>query len=179
MHLGDYRVVELTNPHYRLPEVSSTFHGRDIFSPAAAHLASGVPLKDLGPAVDTLVLLDPPRLWVEADHIEAEVLNVDHFGNLRTSIHTLAWEDDTTLSLRPIFEANDERSPAVYFSTESAHVSDGQLRIKGISTTFSTVQPGQPLAYIGSEGGLEITINQANAAREFSVKPGDPVRLNF
>ena len=177
--IGNYRIVKLTNPRYRLPEVSSTFHGRDIFSSAAAHLASGVPLKDFGPTVAKPVLLDPPRLRVEGDHLEAEVLNVDHFGNLRTSIHTIAWEDDNTLSLQPIFEINTERSPTVRFSAESARISVGRLRIEGISTTFSAVQPGQPLAYIGSEGGLEIAINQGNAAREFGVKPGDPVLLYF
>ena len=175
---GNYRIVELTNRRYRLPEISSTFHGRDIFSPAAAHLASGVPLEDLGATVDTPVLLDPPRLLVEGDRLQAEVLNVDHFGNLRTSIHTLTWEDDT-LSLRPIFGIDTERSPAVRFSAERVQISVGRLRIEGISTTFSAVQPGQPLAYIGSEGGLEIAINQGNAAREFGVKPGDPVLLNF
>ena len=176
---GNYKIVELTNPRYRLLEVSSTFHGRDIFSPAAAHLASGIPLKDFGPTIDTPVLLDPPRLRVEEDHLEAEVLNVDHFGNLRTSILTLNWEDDTTLRLQPIFEINTKRSLAVRFSAESARISVGRLKIEGISTTFSAVQPGQPLAYVGSEGGLEIAINQGSAAREFGVKSGDPVLLYF
>ena len=78
-----------------------------------------------------------------------------------------------------IFEINTERSPTVRFSAESARISVGRLRIEGISTTFSAVQPGQPLAYIGSEGGLEIAINQGNASREFGIKPGDPVLLYF
>jgi S-adenosylmethionine hydrolase len=174
-----HTAVELANPAYRLSEVSSTFHGRDIFSPAAAHLAAGVPLNELGPTVESLVMLDSPRLIVGDDRVEAEVLNVDHFGNIRTSILILNWDDANTLSLRPIFARAPDGAPAARFSAAQAQVSVGPLNIDGISVTFSSVQPGQPVAFVGSEGGLEIAINQGDAAREFGVKPGDAVALRF
>jgi S-adenosylmethionine hydrolase len=176
---GDYRVVELANPAFHLPQVSSTFHGRDIFSPAAAKLASGIPLDEFGPPVDSPVMIEPPRLKVKTDRIEAEVLNVDNFGNLRTSIHTLTWEDDATLILRPIFGSLPEGAPVARFDAKSTHVSVRGRRIEGVSLTFSAVQPHQPLAYVGSEGGLEIAVNRGNAARELGVKPGDKITLHY
>ena len=175
----NYRVVELANPLYRLPDPSSTFHGRDIFSPAAAHLAAGVHFDELGPPLERPILLDPPCLRVGSDQIEAEVLNVDHFGNLRTSVIFLKWVDDATLELNPLFSQQTESEPARRFSAAKAQIEIGELKIDGISTTFSDVPLGQPLAYVGSEGGLEIAINQGNAAREFGVKSGAIVSLRF
>jgi S-adenosylmethionine hydrolase len=175
----NYRVVELTNPLYRLPEPSSTFHGRDIFSPGAAHLAAGVPIDELGPPVEQPILLDPPCLSLGADGVEAEVINIDHFGNLRTSIILLNWVDDTTLELHSLFSQQLKSEPPRRFSAVKAQIEVGGLTIDGISTTFSEVQVGQPLAYVGSEGGLEIAINQGNAAHKFDVKSGDTVTLKF
>lgn len=175
----NYTVVELVNPLYRLPEPSTTFHGRDIFSPAAAHLAAGVPFSELGPVVEQPVLLDSPRLRIGSNEIEAEVLNVDHFGNLRTSILLLNWEDDSTINLRPLFAQKSEIVPGIRISAAKAQIVVGNLTISGISTTFSDAQIGQPLAYVGSESGLEIAINQGNAAHKYGIKSGDIVSLSF
>ena len=100
--------MELTNPRYRLPQVSHTFHGRDIFAPAAAHLAAGVPITDLGPPARDPVTFLPPRLEITADSISGEVLHADHFGNVVTSIGRLAWSGDT-LSLDPAFQQAGDR----------------------------------------------------------------------
>jgi S-adenosylmethionine hydrolase len=175
----NYKAVELKNPRYRLPDSSSTFHGRDIFSPAAAHLAAGVPFDDLGSLVEDLVLLDLPRLNVGPAHIKAEVLNVDHFGNLRTSILVLNWVNDSTLEFHPLFSTSPEAGPTKLFVAAEAQIKIGEHTIDGISSTFSDVQVGHPLAYVGSEGGLEIAINQGNAARTLKVRPGDVVTLNL
>lgn len=172
-----FRAVEIANPKYRLANVSSTFHGRDIFSPAAAHLAAEVKLNELGPGVDRLVMLDFPRLEVDGSKIEAEVLNVDHFGNLRTSINALIWEDANTLTLQPSFSSDQGGSARLRFSAADALVKFQSFTIRGISTTFSDVEVGQPVAYVGSEGGLEIAINQGSAARQFGAKVGDSLLL--
>ena len=81
---GVVAAYELVTPAYRLPVVSATFHGRDVFAPAAAHLAHGVPPDALGPAVDptSLVTLPAPVCQMDDDRIRVEVLTVDHFGNV-------------------------------------------------------------------------------------------------
>jgi S-adenosylmethionine hydrolase len=174
-----YRVVELADPRYRLPDPSTTFHGRDIFSPAAAHLAAGVSLDELGPEVENPHLLKSPRLVIGEVRIDAEILNIDHFGNIRTSILLLDWADEETIVLNPLFTKQLENVPAIRFAAAKVQIEVGDLRINGISSTFSDVEVGQPLAYVGSEGGLEIAINQGNAAREYNVKQGDIVTVSF
>ena len=79
---------ELTNPDYALPSVSRTFHGRDLFAPAAAHLALGVPLERLGPPVDpeALVRVELPAPEVDAQRIAASVFDVDRFGNIQLNL---------------------------------------------------------------------------------------------
>jgi len=77
--------VALENPAYQRPVVSGTFHGRDIFSPAAAHIAAGVPLREFGPEVSLPVRLPAPGMTVEGDRILCEVLYVDRFGNVITT----------------------------------------------------------------------------------------------
>ncbi|MFQ5943635.1 MAG: S-adenosyl-l-methionine hydroxide adenosyltransferase family protein [Anaerolineales bacterium] len=174
---GSYEAVELTDPRFRLSEVSNTFHGRDIFSPAAAHLAAGLAIEELGPACSDLLLLDTPRLKADENRIEAEVLNVDHFGNLRTSILKFTWENETTLLLQPIF--GREGSQLIRIHAPDARTRCGSLEIDGISATFSDVEVGEAVAFVGSEGGLEIAINQGSASRVHNIRRGDPVSLRF
>ena len=80
---------ELTNPEYMLEPVSRTFHGRDVFSPAAAHLASGVDPGEFGPPlhVDMLVRLDIPEPDVSRGRVRATVIDVDRFGNVQLNLH--------------------------------------------------------------------------------------------
>ncbi|MEP7294036.1 MAG: SAM-dependent chlorinase/fluorinase, partial [Chloroflexota bacterium] len=87
--LSECQTVELTNPDYQLSGASNTFHGRDIFAPAAAHLAAGVPLDTLGAPVDPPVILPDPSLVVAGKHVIGEVLHIDHFGSAVTSIGQL------------------------------------------------------------------------------------------
>src|SRR5205814_10109729 len=79
---------ELANPEYALDSVSRTFHGRDLFSPAAAHLARGIPIDELGPPVDpqALVRLDVPEPEIGQNRIRASVLYIDHFGNIQLNL---------------------------------------------------------------------------------------------
>jgi len=96
-------LVELADPRYRLPHVSHTFHGRDVFAPAAAHLAAGVPIAALGPPVAEPVTFPPPRLEVGPDIITGEVLHTDRFGNVVTSVGWLRWSGEE-LRLEPAFQ---------------------------------------------------------------------------
>jgi S-adenosylmethionine hydrolase len=110
---GATAVVELTSPDHQLPSPGPTFAGRDVFAPAAAHLCNGVPLSELGPAVDPLTLLPGllPLTRAEGGEIVAEVLWVDHYGNCQLNVDPdevadlgdtvlLRWGDDTRLAVR-------------------------------------------------------------------------------
>lgn len=101
--LGGYAAFELSDPAYQLTGMSATFHGRDIFSPGAAHAAAGVPLSHFGSALDQLVELPKPVLTVDAMHIQGEVLHIDHFGTAVTSIGGLRWASPEQLVLDPVF----------------------------------------------------------------------------
>src|SRR5690606_30056007 len=87
------RIVALDAQAYRRPEVSVTFHGRVVFAPAAAWLARGVPLDELGPVVEDPVLLDLPQPRREGDRVDGAVVHVDRFGNLITNVPG-AWVRD-------------------------------------------------------------------------------------
>lgn len=132
--------------------VSATFHGRDIFGPVAAALASGTPPDQIGTPVDpaTLERLPVPALELAQEAVRAPIVSIDHFGNARTLI-------------RP------DHLPA---APEHLVVTCGSLRTRGISRTFADVAPGEPVAYFGSHGGLEIAVRNGNAARAWQLQRG-------
>lgn len=174
-----YKAVELSNPDYRLPVVSQTFHGRDIFAPAAAHLAAGVAIDQLGPAVEQIVRLEPPALSIREHEIHGEVLNIDHFGNLRTSINSLRWDQPDILLFQPIWGQASEGEQELRFDPKDVEILIGDLQIKGVSETFSSVDPGEVVAFVGSEQALEVAINQGNLARSSGIQKGSPVIVRF
>lgn len=175
-HVEVRHAVKLEAPRYRLASNSQTFHGRDIFAPAAAHLAAGVPITELGPAVPELVKLDPPQLSVSEGVIDGEVIYIDHFGNIITSIGHLAWENDT-LTLTPTFGKQD--SEALTFTARACQIEIAGQSLRGVLRTYGATARGDLLALVGSSGQLEIGVNQGSAAGRLHIQVGDPVRLVF
>ena len=171
----EWRAVELRDPAYRLPQVSGTFHGRDIFAPAAAHLARGVPMERLGPPVPDPVLLPLPRLEVREDRLEGEVLHIDRFGNVVTSIGWLRWAGNG-LVLDAAFR---RAAPPLRLAAAGAVVKVGGRTIHGVRRTYGEVAVGESLALVGSTGFLEIAVRQGDAARTLGVRPGDPITLHL
>jgi S-adenosylmethionine hydrolase len=171
-------LVALADARYRLPCVSHTFHGRDIFAPAAAHLASGVPIADLGPALSDPVTLPPPLLEVIGKDIVGQVLHVDHFGNVVTSIGDLTWAGDG-LVFRPAFGKARGRMPDVgcRIAAADAKVEAGGQELAGVRRAYAQVALGEMLALVGSSGYLEIAVREGNAARMLGLCPGDEVVL--
>jgi len=179
-------VVELSDPRYRLSQVSHTFHGRDVFAPAAAHLAAGVPIAALGPPVDDPVTFPTPRLEIAPDAITGEVLHADHFGNVITSIGQLVWSGDELL-LEPAFEKGERGQPARSNQVERGHfarLDSGAARvavagheIRGVHRTYAQKARGETLALVGSEGHLEIAVREGSAAQRLGLRPGDEVIL--
>lgn len=163
---GIAAVHALTSTAHRLPAISTSFHGRDIFAPAAAHLAMGVPLQTLGPPLDPgdLVRLDWPEPRVVPGELAASILYVDTFGNVKLGAETahlvaalghLAW--GTPLRLTVDDGAADIRAPW--------------------SETFGRVAEGQPLVYQDSYGRLCLAVDQGDAAAAFSLRVDQRVTL--
>ena len=171
---GSFQAAELTNPHFRLAGTSSTFHGRDIFAPAAAHLAAGVALEQVGARVEQLVMLPQPLLESENGQLRGEVLHIDHFGTAVTTIGLLK-RDGQALTLTPRFGQGD----ALTFAADGAVVLIGSQRMERIRRTYADVGQGEPLALVGSGGDLELSINGGNFAQRCGVKIGDPVFLQI
>jgi S-adenosyl-L-methionine hydrolase (adenosine-forming) len=133
--------VELTNFNYwRTPQPSKTFHGRDIFAPVGANLASGVPLKQLGQEIDpaSLVKLDIGECKQTPTGIVGCIQYIDHFGNLVSNI------------------------PGSYVQGKTWCVQVERLTIPGCET-YSDVNLGEAIALVGSHGWVEIAINSGNA----------------
>jgi hypothetical protein len=173
--LGDARAVELTNSAYRLPHVSATFHGRDIFAPAAAYLAGGVNFDDLGTPIAQLRVFLSPDLVIEDGTISGEVLHVDHFGNIVTSVGKLEWVSNRYLELRPCF--GDQKHQVL--KIDRAEVTVNERTFDGIVGIYAETKPGDWLAMVGSSGFLELAINQGNCASRLGTLIGDPVKIRI
>ncbi len=167
---GDQHATEINPGEYGLPSTrSATFHGRDIFAPAAAYLANGVPVSDLGPAMDALKPLPSLQMDIDDEQVRGEVVYIDHFGNLVTSIGVCRWTSDGTIQL------NTHSQPIV----PDATVTLKRTIVGPISRTYGDIPSGQALALIGSSGYLEVAVNQGNAAEHFNAKPGDTITLTL
>ncbi len=162
--------VELNDPAYHRSPVSQTFHGRDIFAPAAAHLANGVPLARLGAELtDPLTL---PGLESQAQKqpdggLAGQVIHVDHFGNLVTNIRSLAWQEGA------VDLAGERIDPA------NLQVVVADRPPFPLGRTYAQVPSGQFVAYLGSGGALEIGLRDGNAAQALDVEVGAPVALQI
>lgn len=147
-----YEAYRLTNSDFWLQPVSSTFHGRDIFAPAAAHLTLGVPPRQLGQEVSDVQWLPHGRVRQEGDILEGEVVHVDRFGNLISNI-------PADLLLQP----------------RSVEIEVKGRRIQGLSRSYA--EGGELLAIVGSHGNLEMSVKNGNAAHSLGASVGDAVRV--
>jgi hypothetical protein len=173
----DYEAHVLENPAMRLESVSHTFHGRDIFSPAAAHLAAGADLASVGPAHTDLVRLPLPELTVSGRSITGEVLHIDRFGNIITSIGRMDWLTQERLTLSPMF--GDTSVRAVPVNAPDASVIVHGLTIRSIQRAYSDALRGDVVALVGSSNYLEIAVNQGNAADRLDTAVGDRVEVRL
>ena len=155
---------ELTNPAYALESVSRTFHGRDLFSPAAAHLALGVELAELGPpiAADALARLDLPQPEIGASRIRCTVLGIDRFGNVQLNLDR-SHSDEA--GIVPGTRIELQVGPERYFAVAAR--------------TFADARPGDLILYEDSYRNLSIAINGGSAASMFNISAGDDVRIHL
>jgi len=165
---GITRCHAIENTQYLLPVVSATFHGRDMFAPAAAHLALGVPLEHIGPALDprTLTAIDWPPVRVGDGELDTAVIYRDTFGNLKLAGLTA----DLLEAVGPL-----ERGEQLTLLIGG----DGRRRRQAISwgSTFSDVPVGESLLYEDSYGRLCIAQNQGSAAEAMRLSEGTPLAI--
>lgn len=153
---------ELANPDYALETISRTFHGRDLFSPAAAHLARGVALDELGPPVDPegLVRLDLPELVVADGGIVATLLYVDSFGNIALN---LTRDDVEGLGIVAGARVELELSGERYYAV--------------MARTFADARPGDVILYEDSYKNMSLAISRGSAARMLHAAPGQAIQI--
>jgi S-adenosylmethionine hydrolase len=159
---GVQEATEIAEPAYMLESVSRTFHGRDVFSPVAAHLANGVDPGELGPKLDPaeLVRLDVPEPTIGTARIRATVLSIDRFGNVqlnltRDHLEEIGIVSGTRVEVQIAFDR--------FFAVAAR--------------TFADVRPGDVVLYEDSYRHIGLALNQGNAAQAFGTKVGAELRL--
>lgn len=160
---GVEEAVELANPAYRLEPVARTFHGRDVFAPAAAHLAAGVELAELGPgiAAKELVRIDLPAPSIGTRRIRATVVYVDRFGNVQLNL------------------TRDDLAQVGIESGSKLEIGVGFERYYAVAArTFAEVRGGDIVLYEDAYWNISLAINRGNAAEMFGVSPGDDLKIS-
>jgi S-adenosylmethionine hydrolase len=148
--------IELDKPQFWLQNVSFVFHGRDIFSPAAAHLAKGVALNQLGTAFSDPIQIQLPKPQRTETGWRGEVIHIDHFGNIASNIR-----------IENLGEAIQRKEKIV--------VRIQGIEINGMVDTFGERPVNDLVALLGSTGNLIVSVVNGNAAAKLGVKVGDPL----
>ena len=148
------QMVHFNKPQYWLPHVSATFHGRDVFAPAGAHLANGVPLIDMGDAISDPIRLELPRSTRTPNGYQAHITIIDIFGNLTTDL--------------PVSALSDAKKVSLYFKGQT---------IQGLVPSYGHRKPGELVALVDSENYLEIAVVDGNAALLTNAQIGDTVEV--
>ena len=161
--------VELNDPAFWRSDVpSTTFHGRDIFAPAAAHLAAGRSVNEIGTPLDTLEPLRWAAPSADAQTVQGWVMHIDHFGNCITNIRRSALAEAAGLNAAAPLEA-----------IPPLKVYTGNTVLHELQPTYGAVPEGDPLLLFGSTDHLEVAANGGNAAELLDIRKGDSVRLLF
>lgn len=147
-------IYEITNPKYILRNKSNTFHGRDVFAPAAAYLSKGVNPGLIGKELNDYNNIEFPEIHRKGDSLIAELIYIDKFGNCVTNIpHTLA--------------------------EEIKNIRFKKLTIDRISKSYEEGRSSEAIAVIGSAGFLEIAVNRKSAAAAFGIKLGNKITVGM
>lgn len=152
------KVYELNNPKYFLKKISNTFHGRDLFAPAAAWIAAGVAPSKMGPRLLKPTQLDMREATKKNQGIKGEIIYIDHFGNAITNISAELIEE-------------------IFSSTDMIEIRIGNEKIKGLVTGYYQVNLGEPGAILNSWNQLEIFCRENSAEKKLKLKTGQTITL--
>ncbi len=149
----------LSEKRFHLPEVSQTFHGRDIFAPVAGHLTLGISPEALGKEIDSWKRLSFPSPIFQDRSLKGKVVHIDSFGNLITNID------------RDRFYQFTKNRPFL--------VQAGKMEIRDLKSGYYEAKKGEAIALFGSTGLLEISVREGSAQKIFKIKKGDEVRIQL
>ena len=159
--LGDFIVYEITNGRYMLNSISNTFHGRDVFSPVAAHIVNGIPFEEIGSRIYNFIDLNFGKGRIADRVATGKIIYIDRFGYIVTNI-----------------EGTELREVLDYDTKIAVFIGDKQQDISFVKS-YSFVKKGQILATLNSGNLMEIGINQGNAARKLGVNLDDEIKVLF
>lgn len=152
----EFKIVSIENPRYMFQQVSSTFHGRDIFAPVAAHLSLGVELEEFGPVLSNPVLFEksfPKKIGTR--ELIGHIIFIDHFGNCITDI-----------AMKHIEETFGK------ISANRIKIKIRDKEIRKFSNTYSDGKENELICLFGSSGYLEFSVNKGNANKQFTLEEG-------
>jgi len=185
---GNYHAWELKNPKLALLNQGATFHGRDLFAPAAAHAGCGVPGGDFGPTVSEVNLIPYPKLSNPAPGvIEGEIIHIDRFGNALSSIGVFSHSKRTVYEIQPWVRnerVNKKAAKKWIDPTNKIDLRRSQIKLSQYQKvswhqTFGEIPDGEFAYIIGSSGLIEIAANLENASKMLDLKQGDTVALEY
>jgi S-adenosyl-L-methionine hydrolase (adenosine-forming) len=154
------RTYELNNPKYFLKNISNTFHGRDLFAPAAAWIASGITASKMGPRILKPFRLKLPEATLQNNYIKGEIIYIDRFGNATTNISA-------------------ELMSETFTSSDTIELKIGKNKIDQLVTGYFQVNPGQTGAILNSWDQVEIFCRDYSAEKNLKLKTGQSVTLKL
>ena len=174
-----FEAWELLDPIFQLPQPGTTFHGRDIFAPAAALAANGIEGTQFGPLITEIIQLPGPKLHVKSGQIEGEILYNDQFGNLLTSLGKWILLDREKFLFDPWLNLGISLSGEVTIAKNQASLMLPDGHIISWVDTFAEIPDGDCGMLVGSSGLVEIAAYRSRAADLLKLSSGDPVTLLY
>ena len=159
--LGDFTVYEIVNSELCLSFVSNTFHGKDIFTPVAAHILNGLLFEQIGPVIKDFVDLDFGGFEVNDKTAIGKVIYIDGFGNIITNINGFALKE----------VLNFDKKIALFIGKKKFTMP--------FTKSYNFVKRNKLLATIGSSNNLELALNQGCAVKKLGVKPDSEIKISF
>jgi len=153
------KVIALGKMEFFLPEVSPTFHGRDLFAPVAAHLSFGIAPESFGRVIKSWNEISFPEPVLRQEKLIGEVVHIDTFGNLVCNI--------------------DYKNLLKFSKTRPFVIKIGKRTMRGLKKGYWEGRKDEPMALIGSGGFLEISVREGNAQRLLKAKKGDPIKISL
>jgi S-adenosylmethionine hydrolase len=153
------KVIALGKMEFFLPEVSPTFHGRDLFAPVAAHLSFGIAPESFGRVIKSWNEISFPEPVLRQEKLIGEVVHIDTFGNLVCNI--------------------DYKNLLKFSKSRPFVIKIGKRTMRGLKKGYWEGKKNEPIALFGSGGFLEISVREGNAQRLLKAKKGDPIKISL